>query len=83
MADCTWSRISLVLGHGSQVFCNCVFSVKGDIALKFTLVFGGCLPRCQIFVLLFSYNLVWPVVVVVVCWTESQDKPAKGRFFWV
>ena len=27
---------------------------------------------------LFSYNLVLPDVLVVLCWTESQDKLAKG-----
>ena len=38
---------------------------------------------CQILFLLFSYNLVLPDVLVVVCWTESQDKLAKGTLFWV
>ena len=35
---------------------------------------------CKIVFLLVSYNLVLPDVLVVVCWTESQDKLAKGHF---
>ena len=35
------------------------------------------------FFLLFSYNLVLPDVLVVVCRTESQDQLAKGTLFWV
>ena len=71
------------VGHGGQVFCHGVVSVKGQIACQFTLVFGGLFPMCQILFLLFSYNLVLPDVLVVVCWTDSQDKLAKGTLFWV
>ena len=63
---------------GSQVF-----PVKGQIACQFTLVFGGLFPMCQILFLLFSYHLVLPDVLVVVCWTESQDQLAKGTLCWV
>ena len=71
------------VGHGGQVFCHGVVSVKGQIACQFTLVFGGLFPMCQILFLLFSYILVLPDVLVVVCWTESQDQLAKGTLFWV
>ena len=72
----------LRFGSG-QVFWYGVVSVKGQIACQFTLVFGGLFPMCQILFLLFSYNLVLPDMLVVVCWTDSQDKLAKGTLFWV
>ena len=69
--------------HGSQVLCHGVVSVEGLKASKFTLVFSGIFPMYQILFLLFSYNLVLPDVLVVTCWTDSQDKSAKGTLFWV
>ena len=77
------SVASLLDGQAGQVFCQGVVSVKGQIACQFSLVFGGLFPMCQILFLLFSYNLVFPDALVVVCWTESQDKLAKGTLFWV
>ena len=75
------SVASLLDGQAGQVFCQGVVSVKGQIACQFTLVFGGLFPMCQILFLLFAYNLVLPDVFV--CWTDSQDKLAKGTLFWV
>ena len=71
------------VSQGGQVFCHGEVYVKGQKESQFILVFGGLFPMCKIVFLLVSYNLVLPDVLVVVCWTESQDKLAKGALFWV
>ena len=42
--------------------------------------FGGFF---QMFFFWFCFNLVLPDGLVIVCWTESQDKLAKGIIFWL
>ena len=53
---------SLWIGHGGQVFCNCAFSVKGQIACQFTLsnVPNG-LPYC--FLIIWFCQMRWLLCV--------------------
>ena len=67
----------LSFGTVTVVFC------KGRVACQLTQIFGGFLPMCQILFFQFFYYLVLPDVVVVVCWTESQNKLAVGTLFWM
>ena len=57
---------SFLVVHSGQVFCNCVSSVKGQIACQLTLVFGGLFPMCQVFFLIIWFGLWWWWLCVVV-----------------
>ena len=67
----------LLLGHGSQVFCNCVFSV---VACQFSQIFGGFFPMYQI--VLFLHSLYFGIVCCGCCVLERvQGQTGLGDSF--